>query len=146
MTCRVMCHEWIRIMAVNQQRERTPQARPCPNLRTTILSEGCSCDVPRGRSSLPERSPPVAQAGGLPRNDYSVSSLYCFSVKGTTLKRPCRTSGESANRLFALTSASVTGLAKGLPALILTRGVFGSDVSTDTTVAVPTALFSSPVW
>src|ERR1700675_2303030 len=75
----------------------------------------------------------------------SVSSLYCASVRGTTLNRPCRTRGESANSLFAFISASVTGLASGLPTLIFTCGFLGSTASTDTTVAVPTALFSSPV-
>ena len=64
---------------------------------------------------------------------------------GTTLNRPCRTSGDSANAARALISASVFGFAIALPTLIVTFGVLGSLGSTDTTDAVPTALFSSPV-
>jgi len=59
---------------------------------------------------------------------------------GTTESLPWRTSGESANNLFDLTSARETGLGIGLPALILI-GDFGSESSTETTAAVPTALF-----
>src|SRR5579864_3016634 len=69
----------------------------------------------------------------------------CLSSSGTTLNLPCRTKGDSANRLFALTSASVTGLPNALPTLIFTRGFFASEASTETTVAIPTALFTSPV-
>src|SRR5579864_3124937 len=70
---------------------------------------------------------------------------YCLSSNGTTLNLPCRTKGDSANSLFALTSASVTGLPNALPTLIFTRGFFASEPSTETTVAIPTALFTSPV-
>src|SRR6267154_617500 len=72
-------------------------------------------------------------------------NLYCVLVNGTAESLPWRTSGESANNLFDLTSASETGLGIGLPALILIWGFLGSEASTETTVAVPTALFSSPV-
>src|SRR5215813_6439757 len=75
-----------------------------------------------------------------------VSHLYCAALSGTTDSRPCRTSGESANNFCCLISASVFGEAIAFPALIFTSGVFGSPSSTDTTDAVPTAVFSSPVW
>src|SRR5580692_4216473 len=76
----------------------------------------------------------------------AVRNLNCAAVKGTTLKRPCRARGDSENSWFALASASVTGFELALPALIVTFGFFTSAGSTETTVAVPTALFSSPVW
>ena len=71
---------------------------------------------------------------------------YCAAVSGTTLNRPCRTSGDSANVARAFISASVFGFAIAFPTLIFTSGVLGSLASTETTDAVPTALFSSPVW
>src|SRR5579872_6885034 len=74
-----------------------------------------------------------------------VRNLYCAELRGTTLSLPCRTSGESANDLFALTSPRVTGSPSAFPALTVTRGFFGSESSTETTVAVPTALLWSPV-
>src|SRR5579863_5033577 len=49
-----------------------------------------------------------------------VKNLYCSLLSGTTLSLPCRTSGESANSLLALTSASVTGLPDRFPTLIFT--------------------------
>src|SRR5258706_15554895 len=64
-----------------------------------------------------------------------VSTLYCAPVSGTTERRPWRTSGESANREFDLICASDIGLGRGLPALILTCGLLGSEASTETTVA-----------
>jgi len=42
-------------------------------------------------------------------NHSPARNLYCPAFSGTTLSLPCRTSGESANSLLALTSASVTG-------------------------------------
>src|SRR5882672_72697 len=78
-------------------------------------------------------------------NHLPIKNPYCAAVSGTTLSLPCRTKGESANSLLALTSASVTGLFNAAPALILTCGFFGSEASTETTVAVPTALLWSPV-
>src|SRR5579862_1784777 len=74
-----------------------------------------------------------------------VSHSYCSLLRGTTESLPWRSSGEFANNLLALISARVTGVASGLPALILTLGTLGSVASTDSTVAVPTARFSSPV-
>src|SRR5437879_5138380 len=74
-----------------------------------------------------------------------VKKLYCSFVSGTTLSLPCRTKGDSANNLFAFTSASDTGRANVLPTLIFTRGFFASLASTSTTDAVPTALLRSPV-
>src|SRR5262249_49400704 len=82
---------------------------------------------------------------GRQRNQSPVRNASCCLVSGTTERRPWRTRGESANSLFALMAASVTESLSGAPTLILTAGFFGSDVSTETTVAVPTALFSSPV-
>ena len=76
------------------------------------------------------------------RSVYSpVKNLNCAAFSGTTDNLPWRTSGESANTELAFTSASVTGLAMALPTLIFTAGFFGSLGSTETTVAVPTALF-----
>src|ERR1700682_4225880 len=69
-----------------------------------------------------------------------VRNLCCSLLSGTTLSLPCRTRGESANSLLAFTSASVTGLPSGFPALIFTCGFLGSAASTETTLAVPTAL------
>src|SRR5262249_37844863 len=74
-----------------------------------------------------------------------VKNPYCSSVSGTTLNRPCRTRGESANIFFYLTSANEPGRASSSPALIFTCGFLTSLASTDTTVAVPTALFTSLV-
>src|ERR1700732_4243691 len=74
-----------------------------------------------------------------------VRNLNCASVSGTTLSLPCRASGDSVNNLFDLASARVTGFGFALPTLIFTCGFFASDASTETTAAVPTALFSSPV-
>src|SRR5579864_1295291 len=74
-----------------------------------------------------------------------ISHSYCSLPRGTTESLPWRSSGEFANNLLALISARVTGVASGLPALILTLGTLGSVASTDSTVAVPTARFSSPV-
>src|SRR5258708_28497649 len=71
---------------------------------------------------------------------------YCLSLSGTTLSLPCRTKGESAKSLLDLIAASVIGLGSGFPALIFTRGFLGSETSLETTVAVPIALLSSPVW
>ena len=76
---------------------------------------------------------------------YSVKNLYCASFNGTTDNRPCRTSGESPNRLSALISARLTVLLSFFPASIFTCGGLPSGTSTDRTAAVPTALFSSPV-
>src|SRR5436305_4977396 len=78
-------------------------------------------------------------------NQARVNHPYCLSVKGTTLSRPCRTNGESEKSLFALTSARLVGFASALLALILILGFFESEGSTETTVAVPTALFTSAV-
>src|SRR6185437_4844219 len=75
-----------------------------------------------------------------------VSQSYCSLLNGTTESRPCRTSGESSNRSLVFTSFSVTGCEISFPALMRTLGTLGSVASTDSTAAVPTALFSSPVW
>ena len=81
-----------------------------------------------------------------PYDPYSpVRNLYCPSFSGTTLSRPCRTSGDSEKTSLAFTSASVTGFAIAFPTLILTCGFRASEASTEITLAVPTALFSSPV-
>jgi len=74
------------------------------------------------------------------------SHANCAAVSGTTLNRPCLTSGDSEKAARALISANVFGFAIAFPTLIFTFGVLGSLASTDTTEAVPTALFSSPVW
>src|SRR5258706_9229113 len=75
-----------------------------------------------------------------------VSTLYCAPVSGTTERRPWRTSGESANREFDLICASDIGLGRGLPALILTCGLLGSEASTETTVAVAVGVLFFPGW
>src|ERR1700730_17095547 len=88
---------------------------------------------------------PVGGSQAAPHYQGLVKAAYCSSVKGTTESLPCRTSGESANSLFALICARVTGLESALPALMVTSGFWGSVALTDTTEAVPTALFSSAV-
>jgi len=60
---------------------------------------------------------------------------------GTTLKRPCRTSGESAKQLVRFNPASVFGFAIGFPALIFTCGTRGSLASTRHHRGRSTALF-----
>src|SRR5512146_2287270 len=72
-------------------------------------------------------------------------NLNCAVFSGTTLNLPWRTNGESAKSLCALISAKVTGLPSAFPILIFTRGFLGSEASTETTDAVPTALLCSPV-
>ena len=72
-------------------------------------------------------------------------SQVVIFVKGTTESLPCRTRGESANRELALICSSDTGTARVFPALILTAGFLGSEMSTETTDAVPTALLRAPV-
>src|ERR1700692_1469581 len=76
---------------------------------------------------------------------YFVRILYCAEVSGTTESRPWRTSGESSNSESAFICARETGRFIGGPALIVIMGFFGSSSFTDSTVAVPTALFTSPV-
>src|ERR1700721_2387823 len=73
-------------------------------------------------------------------NQLPVNAAYCCLVRGTTESLPSRTRGEPAKSLSAFTCANVHGFAIGFPALILTMGTFGSDGSTEITVAVPTAL------
>src|SRR5437588_11272462 len=86
----------------------------------------------------PSRLLSALKTGG--RGDYyRVSQSYCDSVSGTTDKRPCLTSGESAKSLCALISVSVRGVASRLPALMRTSGVFASFTPTLTTLAPPTA-------
>src|ERR1700731_4137907 len=82
----------------------------------------------------------------MPRRYEPARNLYWALVNGTTESRPWRTSGESANSEVDFICARDTGLGRGLPALILTWGLLGSEASAETTVAVPMALFSSPVW
>src|SRR5579884_3494745 len=53
--------------------------------------------------------------------------------------------GESAKRALDLISAREMAFGRGLPALISTAGFLGLEVSTETTVAVPTAHLWSPV-
>src|ERR1700726_1213305 len=101
--------------------------------RVGTAALGCPSRAQLGRGWLAPPPPPASHA-------------YCAAVSGTTLNRPCRTSGDSANAARALISASVRGFAIALPTLIVTFGVLGSLASTATTDAVPTALFSSPVW
>src|ERR1019366_9367832 len=48
------------------------------------------------------------------------SQPYCAAVNGTTLNRPCLTSGDSAKNARVLISASVLGFAIGFPTLIFT--------------------------
>src|ERR1700731_1881053 len=79
-------------------------------------------------------------------NYEAVMALYCALLSGTTERRPWRTSGESAKRELALICDRETGLARALAACIFTCGFLGSVASTETTVAVPPALLSSPVW
>src|SRR5580693_2646384 len=77
----------------------------------------------RNRFLCRSRIDPARREGALKRlgsdrRQLPVRYLCWASVNGTTLSRPCRTSGESAKILLAFTSARVTGLASGLPALI----------------------------
>src|SRR5581483_4943918 len=112
--------------------------RSQPQARTSEESA-----VPQFPSGMDCRSLPAL---GMTKKEQTVGGycdvkcLYCAAVSGTTDNRPCRTRGDSANILLALTSASVTGFAIGFPALIFTLGFLGSLASTDTTEAVPTAL------
>src|SRR5258708_5485607 len=117
--------------------------------------------VVRGETGAPARPKPVCRCGaGRPARPSraqlgrlwlapphsSTSHPSCAAVSGTTLNRPCRTSGDFANAARALISDSVFGFAIAFPTLIFTCGFLGSLASTATTDAVPTALFSSPVW
>src|SRR2546430_13904004 len=74
-----------------------------------------------------------------------VKDLYWLLVRGTTERRPMRTSGESLKSLLDLICAKDIGFASTFSALILTAGFLESEASTETTVAVPTALLRSPV-
>src|SRR5712664_3050825 len=71
-------------------------------------------------------------------------ALYCALVSGTTESLPWRTSGESAKSGLDLIWASDAGFGRALPALIFTCGLLGFAASTETTVAVPTAVLWSP--
>ncbi len=84
------------------------------------------------------------------------SQLHDFSPhQHFELRRSQRNDGQSplpydrriCKRLATLhlPCESVTGFFTDFPALIFTTGVFAFGLSIDTTVAVPTALFSSPV-
>src|SRR5271168_4498797 len=88
---------------------------------------------------------PSLPCGPVNQNAADTRASYWASVRGTTERRPMRTRGESANSFLDLISARVTGLLRGLPALMFTAGTFGLEASTETTVAVPTADFVSPV-
>src|ERR1019366_3028100 len=77
---------------------------------------------------------------------YPKNHSHCWGVKGTTDSRPMTTRGEPAKSGSALMAARVLGCLSRLPAFTLTMGVFGSEASTLTTVPVPTAVRSSPVW
>ena len=71
--------------------------------------------------------------------------LKSASVSGTTLNLPCRASGDSANNSFAFAPSERHGRSVSPAHFNLHLRIPHIRRSTDTTVAVPTALFSSPV-
>ena len=135
---------------------RHPRAdpRPAPHrdrrvlIRTLLTKHRAAPSAGRSGEPAPEATGKTAREirYRIASAVYATNQFHCSAVSGTTLRRPMRTSGDSAKSGSALMSARVLGCFRRLPAFTRTAGTFGSEGSTLNTVPVPTAVRSSPVW